>query len=49
MKKTEGSSPFAALALERKKVELVAEGHLAVGADGFDVGSGHLGVAVLFR
>jgi hypothetical protein len=45
----ESSSPFAALALEGKKVELMTEGHLAVSTNGFDVGSGHFGVTVLFR
>jgi hypothetical protein len=44
--RTERDSPFAALALERKKVELMTEGHLAVSANGFDVGSGHFGVAL---
>lgn len=40
------NSPFTALAFERKKVELMTEGHLAVSANGFDIGSGHFGVAV---
>lgn len=40
--------PFAALALEWKEVELMAEGHVAVSANSFDVGSGHFGITVLF-
>lgn len=42
-----GDSPFATLALEREKVELMTEGHLAVSANGFDIGSGHFGVGLL--
>lgn len=41
--------PFTALALEGKKVELVAKGHLAVGADGVEVGDGHFAVAFWLR
>jgi hypothetical protein len=42
------NSPFATLTSKRKKVELMAEGHLAVRANRFDVGRGHCAVA-LFR
>lgn len=40
-----GYLPFAALAAEGQEVELVAEGHLAVGAYRFDVGGRHGAVA----
>ena len=42
----EGTSltPFTTLTLEGEEVELVAEGHLAVRADGVEIGDGHFAV-----
>ena len=45
----EAELPFAAFAFEGQEVELAAEGHLAVGADGVDVGCGHGGGAYFER